>query len=112
MLRSKLILPGLALALAGGAFAQGDDCSTATALAGTGAYAFDTTANTTSAFGGGACSTTINQDAFWQWAAPSAGDYKFDTFGTSWDTKLSVWYGVGCIATCGDYNDDTSGLQS
>jgi hypothetical protein len=109
LLQSQLILPGLVLALAGGAFAQGDDCSTATALAGTGATAFDTTLNTTSGLGGGVCSLTINQDAFWQWTAPAAGD---DTFGSSFDTKLSVWNGLGCAATCGGYNDDTGGLQS
>ncbi|MFT7484249.1 MAG: hypothetical protein ACI9F9_000089 [Candidatus Paceibacteria bacterium] len=83
MLRSNLFLPGLVLVLAGGALAQGDDCSTATALAGTGAFTFDTTTKTTSSFGGGICSLTINQDAFGQWMAPAAGDY---SFGTSWDT--------------------------
>ncbi len=116
MIRSKFILPGLVLAFASGAFAQGDDCSTATAIATTGAFAFDTTVMLTTSFdGGGSCGTgsdTINQDAFWQWTAPAAGDYAFDTFGSSFDTKLSVHTGVGCAATCADYNDDTGGLQS
>ena len=117
MLRSKLILPGLALALAGGAFAQGDDCSTATAINTNGAFAFDTSALTTTGFDGtGACanggSATINQDGFWQWTAPAAGDYTFDTIGSGFDTKLSVHTGIGCAAVCADYNDDTFGLQS
>ncbi len=116
MLRSKLILPGLVLALAGGAFAQGDDCSTAAALTGTGYFAYDTSGFTESFFdGGGTCAagaSTMNIDGFFQWTAPAAGDYLFDTFGTSYDTKLSVHTGVGCAATCADYNDDTNGLQS
>ena len=116
MLRSKHFLPGLALVLASGAFAQGDDCSSATAIGTTGTFAFDTTALTTSTFdGGGTCAvaaSTINQDAFWQWTAPAAGDYHFDTLGSSFDTKMSVHAGVGCSATCSDYNDDFIALQS
>ncbi len=113
---SKLFFPGLALALAGGAFAQSDDCSTATAIGTIGAFAFDTSALTTSTFdGGGTCAagaSTINQDAFWQWTAPAAGNYVFDTFGTTFDTKLSVHAGVGCAATCASYDDDTGSPQS
>jgi hypothetical protein len=112
MLRPNLLIPGLALALAGGAFAQGDTCATAAPLAGVGTFAFDTTGFTSSGFGSGACVATFNADGFYQWTAPAAGDFVFDTVGTGWDTKLSVWRGTGCAATCGDYNDDTYGLQS
>ncbi len=113
MLRKKLILPGLALALAGGVFAQGDNPATATAIGANGAFPFDTTLMTTSAFdGGGTCianASAINQDVFWQWTAPAAGDYKFDTLTASFDTAISLHSGVGMAATCSTYNDDTAG---
>ncbi|MEZ6005120.1 MAG: hypothetical protein R3F33_13130 [Planctomycetota bacterium] len=117
MLHKKLtLLPILAVAMGGAALAQGDDCSTATAISGTGTWALDTTVLTTSAFnGGGACAagaSTINQDGFFQWTVPASGDYQFDTFGSSFDTKLSVHAGIGCAATCVAYNDDSGGLQS
>ncbi|MBL4771304.1 MAG: hypothetical protein JKY61_09210 [Planctomycetes bacterium] len=106
----------ITLILAGGAFAQSDDCGAAVPLAGTGAFAFDTTGHSTSNFdGAGGCaggSGSIMQDGFWQWSAPAAGSYVFDTNGTLWDTKLSVHLGAACAAVCGDYNDDTSGFQS
>ncbi|MFT7678783.1 MAG: hypothetical protein ACI8QC_002780 [Planctomycetota bacterium] len=114
---SKLLTPALALAFAGTALAQGgDDCSIPTAIGANGSYGFDTSPATTSGFnGGGTCgggSTTINQDLFWVFTAPAAGDYVFDTFGSSYDTKLSIHNGFDCNATCADYNDDTGGLQS
>ncbi|MEZ6005127.1 MAG: hypothetical protein R3F33_13165 [Planctomycetota bacterium] len=117
MLQKKLtLLPGLVLALGGAAFAQGDSCSTATTITGTGSWAFDTSVLSTSGFdGGGSCgfgADTINQDGFYQWTVPASGDYQFDTYGSSFDTKLSVHTGVGCAATCSGYNDDTGGLQS
>ncbi|MCB9908360.1 MAG: hypothetical protein H6830_11630 [Planctomycetes bacterium] len=115
MNRSKhLFLPGLALALMGGAFAQGDDCSTAATLTGLGTFSYDTTGFSTSGYnGGGSCVTgNLYFDGFFQWTAPAAGDYVFDTVGTAYDTKLAVHTGSGCAATCADYNDDTYGLQS
>ncbi|MCB9908359.1 MAG: hypothetical protein H6830_11625 [Planctomycetes bacterium] len=110
----NIILPGLALALAGGAFAQGDDCSTAATLTGTGTFAYDTTGFTTSGFdGGGTCgSYNLNSDGFFQWTAPAAGDYVFDTVGTAYDTTMLISDGSGCAATCLGFNDDFSGLQS
>ncbi|MEZ6005125.1 MAG: hypothetical protein R3F33_13155 [Planctomycetota bacterium] len=117
MKHTKLtLLPGLALAMTGAAFAQGDDCSNATVISSTGTWAFDTTVLLDSTFnGGGLCAggaSTINQDGFYQWTVPANGDYDFDTFGSSFDTKLSVHAGIGCAATCVGYNDDTGGLQS
>ncbi|MEZ6006028.1 MAG: hypothetical protein R3F33_17835 [Planctomycetota bacterium] len=109
-------LPLVAAALGGAAFAQGDDCSTATAITGTGSWAFDNTILLDSTFnGGGSCAagaSTINQDGFFQWTVPASGDYQFDTFGSGFDTKLSVHAGIGCAATCVAYNDDSGGLQS
>ncbi|MGK0217616.1 MAG: hypothetical protein ACI9HE_001094 [Planctomycetota bacterium] len=111
-----LLTPALALAFASTALAQTDDCAAPTAIGTLGSYGFDTTTNTTSGFsGGGACgggSTTINQDLFWVFTAPVTADYDFDTFGSSYDTKLSIHAGFDCSATCLGYNDDTSGLQS
>ncbi|MCB9908358.1 MAG: hypothetical protein H6830_11620 [Planctomycetes bacterium] len=115
MIRTKhLFLPSLALALAGGAFAQGDDCSTAATLSGVGTFSYDTTGFTTSGFdGGGTCgSYNLNFDGFFQWSAPANGDFNIDTFGTAYDTTLQVHAGVACAATCVDFNDDTGGLQS
>ena len=83
----------------------------------TGPVGFDTGAATSSGFnGGGSCNNggadTINQDLFWVFTVPAAGDYTFDTFGSSFDTKISVHSGSGCAASCIGYNDDTGGLQS
>ncbi len=93
-----------------------DTCNTPTPINGAGNHPFDTTTATTSGFnGGGTCAagaSTIGKDLFWQWTATAAGDWEFDTFGSGFDTKLSVHAGVGCAATCVAYNDDTSGLQS
>ncbi|MCA9000682.1 MAG: hypothetical protein KDB61_02080, partial [Planctomycetes bacterium] len=90
-----------------------DDCSIATPLTGTGAFAWDNTGATTTGFVGGTGTyVSIKSDVFYQWTAPAAGDYKFDTFGTTFDTKLAVHAGAGCAATFIDYNDDTGGLQS
>ncbi len=91
-----------------------DDCTMADTITGLGAFAFDTTGATSTGFnGGGGCSTTIGQDIYMQWTAPAAGDFTFDTFGTGFDTKLAVHNGIGCAASCGEYNDDAGGtLQS
>ncbi|MCA9000513.1 MAG: hypothetical protein KDB61_01225, partial [Planctomycetes bacterium] len=109
--------PALCLwAAIGGAaplFAQGDDCASATPIAGTGTFGFDNTSNTTSGFTGVNCTPAIQQDVFWRWTAPQAGDYQFDTFGTSFDTNMSVHSGGDCSATCVASNDDAgSSLQS
>ncbi|MFT4647352.1 MAG: hypothetical protein ACI9X4_000563 [Glaciecola sp.] len=116
MLRSKLLLPGLAIALAGGAIAQNDDCSAALAIGTTGTFAFDTTANTTSFFDGtGLCvgGDNVTFDTFYQWTAPAAGDYQFDTETSTFDTQLSLHAGVGCAATCTAHDDDAgTGLLS
>jgi hypothetical protein len=105
-----------AVLFAGSAFAQ-DTCATALPVAGFGVLAAGTTCPfTTSGFnGGGTCAagaSTINQDVFYQWVSPVTGIVVFDTFGSAYDTKLSVHAGVGCAATCVAYNDDSGGLQS
>jgi hypothetical protein len=86
------------------------------AISANGAYAFDTSLNTTTAFdGGGSCvgGDNIEFDAYYQWTAPAAGDYQFDTEGSTFDTQLSLHLGTGCAATCSFHDDDGgSGLLS
>ncbi len=102
----------------GGMIALTNDCTTPTVIAGPGVHPFDTTTATTSGFnGGGTCAagaSTINQDIFWQWTAPSAGSWIFETCDPlgGFDTKLSVHAGIGCAAVCVGYNDDACSLRS
>ena len=84
--------------LAGPAFAQGSDgCVAPTPINSLGTVTFDTTAATSSFFdGGGTCgfgADTINQDLFFVFTAPVAGDFEFDTVGSSYDTEISVHLG-------------------
>lgn len=44
-----------------------------------------------------------------RFTAPAAGQYTFDTFGSGYDTVLSVWSDCATETLC---NDDTGGLQS
>ena len=95
----------------------GDDCTIPTALTAFGTFSFDSSTATTSGFnGGGSCNpgaSTINQDLFWAFTAPSSGAFQFDTNGSSFDTKLSVHIGGDCASTCAGYSDDDGvGLQS
>lgn len=77
-----------------------------------GTWAFDTTsASTSTAFNGGSsfCYSDINLDLFYEWTAPAAGDYEFDTIGSSFDTKMNLHAGAGCTATCVAGDDDSGG---
>ncbi|MCP5021276.1 MAG: hypothetical protein GY930_05830 [bacterium] len=105
---------GAALILSGSSvLAQGDDCSTAAPIGGTGTFAFDNTSNSSSGFTGGTCTGSIRSDVFWRWTATQSGDYQFDTFGSSFDTNMSVHSGGDCNATClGSNNDAGTSLQS
>lgn len=115
----NVTIPFLAVAaIATPAFAQGsNDCATPTPLSAAGTYTYDTSTATTSGFdGGGLCAagaSTINQDLFWVFTVPTAGDWTFDTNNTGFDTKLSVHSGVDCSASCIEYDDDDgAGNQS
>jgi len=44
-----------------------------------------------------------------RFTAPAAAQYTFDTFGSAYDTVLSVWSDCATQSSC---NDDTGGLQS
>ena len=89
-----------------------DLCSTASAISGPGSWTFDTTTCSSSAFNGGsssACGTSaldMGPDLFFQWTATIAGDYQFDTCGSSYNTKLSLHWGVACGAVCSEHNND------
>ena len=116
-MRTNLLLVPAALLMSAGAFAQGDDCSTATAIGGAGTWSFDTTAASTSAFSGGSACTNagsldVGPDQFYQWTADAAGTWTVDLIGSVYDTKINIHMGSGCTATCAYYNDDYSGLQS
>ena len=107
----------LAALLTTPAFAQGDDCSVATAITGAGTWGFDTTAATISGFSGASACTNagsldVGPDQFFQWTADAAGSWQIDLIGSGYDTKLNAHTGTGCAATCAYYNDDFSGLQS
>jgi hypothetical protein len=91
-------------------FAQTDDCSAPTPINTVGTFPYDTTGNTPS--GVSPCGPNFNTDAFWVWTCPAAGDYIFDTCGTGYDTRLGIYAGVDCAATCIAQNDDACGLQS
>ncbi|MCS5563898.1 MAG: hypothetical protein NZ728_06585, partial [Oleiphilaceae bacterium] len=101
----------LAALLTTPAFAQGDDCSVATAINGAGNWAYDTTAATISGFSGGSACTNagsldVGPDQFFQWTADAAGSWQIDTCGSAYDTKLNAHSGAGCAAICTAYNDD------
>ena len=94
---------------------KNDDCSGAIDLGtatGAGVLLFDTTGATTSAMQPATCantggSTSVNQDIWYSWTAPTTDFYTFDTCGSGYDTKLAVWEGVDCaMASCLGYDDD------
>ncbi|MBL4770940.1 MAG: hypothetical protein JKY61_07335, partial [Planctomycetes bacterium] len=108
-------LPIALLLLSSYAPGQSDDCSNATAISGQGSWAFDTTAFTTSQFDGGGCLNSdadIDQDCFFLWRSTFEGTAFFDTFGSSFDTRLRVHNGRDCAAVCQGHNDDSGNLQS
>ncbi len=97
-----------------------DDCTAATAIAGTGLFPFDNTLATTGTQGQAesACLaftfTAITRDVWFDWTAPSSGIATVETCGqTSVDTKLAAYAGAGCPAAAAiACNDDTCSLQS
>ena len=113
------ILLALVALVPGTAHAQGDDCSSATAISGSIALVWNNSAATTSNFDGGAglcfsptgvsppTNTQIESDLFYAWTATAAGAWTIDTLGSNpvINTKLSVHQGGDCSATCLDAND-------
>ncbi len=86
--------------------AGNDECNAPTVLVGTGTFPYDNSAATTGcegqtealcgAQGGG---STMENDVWFQWVAPSSGYAMWDTCGlTTDDTRLGVYAGAGCPA--------------
>src|SRR5690349_21229582 len=80
-----------------------DDCSTPIVIVGTGTFGFDNTGATTGVDGQSesACniygSTTIVDDVWLQWVAPSSGIATWDGCGGGTiDTKVAAYAGAGC----------------
>ena len=107
-------MPLAALLLVGSAASQGgDDCSSATALTGEVFLVMDTLTAGDSGFQGGApcdaSSSGFQHDRFFQWTAPTPGDYAFFATGVDFgdfDPKVAIFEGVGCAATCVQSSDD------
>jgi hypothetical protein len=90
-----------------------DLCDTPQVLVGTGNFPYNTAAATTSGFAApGGCGNGIGHDVFFTWTAPMAGDFRISTCLTSYDTRLSVYSGSDCGATCLVSDDDSCGFQS
>jgi hypothetical protein len=95
-----------------------DDCSTPTAVAGFGVFPFDNTVATTGVDGQAEAlcniysTTSVPQDVWFTWTAPSSGQVSFDTCGlTGVDTKMAVYAGAGCpvAGTAIGCDDDACG---
>ncbi|NUQ68895.1 MAG: hypothetical protein HUU18_11545 [Phycisphaerales bacterium] len=98
-----------ALALATAAFAQADDCASATAI-GEGSFPYDTTGATPLATGG--CFDGSN-DMWFMYTPTGSGAATLSLCGSFYDTALSYW--SACPANGGvqiGCNDDFCGLQS
>ncbi|MBK9188407.1 MAG: hypothetical protein IPM33_05565 [Phycisphaerales bacterium] len=98
-----------ALALATAAFAQADDCASATAI-GEGSFPYDTTGATPLATGG--C-YDASPDMWFVYTPTGSGAATLSLCGSGYDTALSYW--TACPANGGvqlGCNDDFCGLQS
>jgi hypothetical protein len=97
-----------------------DDCTTPTAITGTGTFAYDNTAASTGAQGQtealcfNAGATAIEFDVWYTWTASFTGWAELRTCnGTFDDTKIAVYAGTGCPgASAIACNDDFCGLQT
>ncbi|MFT5048993.1 MAG: hypothetical protein ACI8QZ_000382 [Chlamydiales bacterium] len=80
--------------------AQGsDDCATAQSIVGLGVFPFDN--NTATPDGPADCNgQTVRKDVWFDWIAPSTGDFKVKTCNlTTLDTRVAVYDGVTCPPT-------------
>jgi hypothetical protein len=97
------------------AMAQGgDDCASATAIAGQGTHNFDSSAATTGTQGQIECGG-FSSDIWFTWTADATGLAVINTCtGATFDTKLAAFPGAGCPVdgTSLACNDDSCGLQS
>lgn len=103
-----------ALVLAAPSFAQaGDTCSTAIPIPGPGNYPVDFAGTTASGFNGQlGCAfnfPTICRDLFFQFTAPTAGDYRIVWGGHDPRSRWVFHTGAGCAATCDEVGYVPSG---
>ncbi|MEZ6005130.1 MAG: hypothetical protein R3F33_13180 [Planctomycetota bacterium] len=85
---------------------DGTACDLGIPISGEGDFAYDTTGFVSTGFTNGTC-TSVNQDFFFVWTAAVDGDYQIDTELTTYDTKLAVFSGSDCSATCVTSDDDS-----
>ena len=92
------------------AFAQGTSCDVATPISGPGSWGYwgsppglqsEFSPDTDCEF------FTGHYSRYFQWTSTFDGNAQFDTLGATWDTQLAVYQGVGCTATCVDYDYGT-----
>lgn len=122
-MRSSILFTAICLlACSTSSSAQGSDsCSTPSAIAGPGQFAFDNTLATTGTEGQAESicyefgSSVVDNDVWFLWTAASTGQVSFKTCGTTGvDTKLAIYPGGSCpaVGSALACNDDTCGLQS
>jgi len=95
-----------------------NDCASAAAIFGAGAFGFDTTGATTDGIGDPLCnafgSDDIANDIWYSWTADCDGTATLDTCGSSFDTRLAA-YAAGACPTGGGIlacSEDFCNLQS
>jgi len=98
-----------------------DSCTTPTAIAGQGSFAYDNTLATTGAEGQNetTCydfgSSAVDNDVWFEWTSDFTGNAEITTCGgTSDDSKIGAYPGGGCptMGSAIACNDDACGLQS
>ena len=98
----------------------GDDCAAPLAIAGQGAFPFDSSLATTGVEGQAEAiclffgSSAVASDIWIEWTADADGDATISTCGTAHDTKIAAYPSGGCpvAGTSLACNDDSCGLQS
>jgi len=115
MLNPRVIVLVSGAALCSAALAQpaNDDCSSAEAVSGYGAFAFDSTGATTDGPGTSCGSGTANNDIWFSWTATETGSVKFSLCGAVSHDSVMAAYSGPCVdlseIAC---NDDTCFLDS
>ena len=90
----------------------GDDCGSADVIVGTGTFAFDCSAATTTFVPAFTCGLG-GTDVWFSWVAPTTNVYTFKTCcGTTGDSVLEVFAGSGCGGALLVCLDDFCGLQT
>ena len=90
--------------LPGALWAQGTDCSNATQVSSVGSFVYNTSFGGSTNFGASTpCNdyaTGLAYEGYFQWTATVAGDYTLSIPNFDGDTRLAIYEGPGCAATC------------